>query len=174
VALDGDEQALGWTVIGKGNDQLVLRDGGTLGYASCVAWDPMTRVGVVVLSNQVASVTDIARHLLRPDFPLEHPAAARHTEIHLDASLLRTYVGRYEAAGEGVFCIILESDHLMIESPAGWGLPTLRLRPEGTLEFFTSELPLRVAFQADGVGRVSGILVYPPRGQRAVPARKLD
>ena len=47
VALDGDEQALGWTVIGKGNDQLVLRDGGTLGYASCVVWHPMTRVGVV-------------------------------------------------------------------------------------------------------------------------------
>ena len=65
------------------------------------------------------------------------------------------------------------SGHLLIESPAEWGLPTLRLRPEGTLEFFTSELPLRVTFQTDGVGRVSGILVYPPRGQRAVPARRI-
>jgi CubicO group peptidase (beta-lactamase class C family) len=174
VAQGGDEQALGWTVIGTGNDQLVLRDGGTLGYASCVAWDPAARVGVAVLSNQVASVADIARHLLRPDFPLEHPASARHTEVHLDAALLAAYAGRYEAPGEGIFNIVLESDHLLIESPADWGLPTLRLRPERTLEFFVSELPLRVTFHTDGAGRVTGILVYPPRGQKAVPARRID
>jgi CubicO group peptidase (beta-lactamase class C family) len=173
MSQDGDEQALGWTVIGKGNDQLIFRDGGTLGCASCVVWDPTKRLGVAVLSNQVASVSDIGRHLLRPDFPLARPAAATHTEISLDAALLDTYVGRYEAPGEGVFSIFREGDHLMIESPAVWGLPPLRIRPEGPLEFFASELPLRVTFQTDSNGRVSGILVYPPRGQNAVPARRI-
>lgn len=173
IAQAGDDQALGWTVIGRGDDQLIFRDGGTLGYASCVVWDPVKRVGVAVLSNQVASVSDIARHVLQPDFPLEHPAAARHTEITLDAALLDTYVGRYEAPGEGVFSVIRDGDHLMLESPAVWGLPTLRIRPEGPSDFFASELPLRVTFQTDSGGRVSGILVYPPRGQKAVPARRI-
>lgn len=48
----GVEQALGWTVIGEGDDQLIVHDGGTLGYASSVAWDPKRRAGVVVLSKR--------------------------------------------------------------------------------------------------------------------------
>ena len=172
-ATEGQDQALGWTVIGNGNDQMIFRDGGTLGYASCLAWDPVKRVGVVVLSNQVASVSDIARHLLRPDFPLEHPRSARRTEISLDANALDAYVGRYDASGEGIFRIVREGDYLTIESPAEWGLPTLRIRPESRSEFFASELPLRVTFQAADDGRVTGMLVYPPRGQKAVPARRI-
>lgn len=173
VSPGGDQQALGWTIIGKGNDELVFRDGGTLGYASAVAFDPARRVGIVVLSNQFAPVADIARHLLRPEFPLERPAATRHTEIALDTKVLDSYVGRYEAAGEGVFTITRDGDHLIFAAPDEWGLPPLRIRPESATDFFASELPLRVKFQADDRGRVSGILVYPPRGQAAVPARRI-
>jgi len=149
-------------------------DGGTFGYSSCIAWDPVKRVGVAVLSNYAGSVTDIARHVLRPDFPLEHPKAIKHIEIKLDSAILDTYVGRYEAAGEGVFTVVREGNALMMESPANWGLPRLRIRPESAQDFFASELPLRVTFQRDHVGRVSGILVYPPRGQKAVPARRVE
>src|SRR5688500_4475314 len=66
----GGEQALGWMVIGKGDDQLIVHDGGTFGYASSMVWDPKKRVGVVVLTNHVADVGDVARHLLRPNRPL--------------------------------------------------------------------------------------------------------
>lgn len=169
----GETQALGWVVIGEGDDQMVVHDGGTWGYASSLAWDPHTRVGVVVLSNQMAGVEDIARHLLRPSVPLAKPTATKHTEITLDASLLDMYAGRYEAPGEGVFTVVRERDFLIIELPADWGLPKLRLRPEGPRDFFTSELPLRVAVQTDSDGRVSGLLVYPPRGQKAVRADRL-
>lgn len=169
-----EEQALGWNVVGKDGDQLIFMDGGTFGYSSCVAWDPVKRVGVAVLSNYAGSVTDIARHLLRPDFPLEHPKAIKHIEIKLDSAILDVYVGRYEAAGEGVFTVVREGDALMMEAPDNWGLPRLRIRPESATDFFASELPLRVKFQKDHLGRVSGILVYPPRGQKAVPARRVD
>ncbi len=170
----GNEQALGWTVIGKGDDQIIFRDGGTLGYASSMAWDPKKRIGVVVLSNQVASVDDIARHLLRPNFPLAKPTTTKHTEIALDSAVLNTYPGRYEAKGEGVFNVTREGDFLMIESPADWGLPKLRIRPESTRDFFASELRLRVTFNIDNDGRVNGLLIYPPRGQKAVPADRIN
>ena len=52
-------------VTGKGDDQLIVHDGGTFGFASSMVWDPKKRVGVVVLSNHVAAVGDLARHLLR-------------------------------------------------------------------------------------------------------------
>jgi hypothetical protein len=139
-----------------------------------VAWDPKKRAGVVVLSNQVAGISDIARHLLRPNVPLERPTATKRTEIALASAVLDTYAGRYEAQGDGVFIIARERDSLTIQPPADWGLPKLRLRPEGLRDFFTSELPLRVTFQTDSDGGVNGLLVYPPRGQQARLAKRMS
>ncbi len=170
----GDEQALGWTVIKDDGSELIFRDGGTFGYSSCVAWHPANRMGVVVLSNHVAGVSDIARHLLRPGFPLEPPATLRRrTEVQLPAATLDRYVGRYDAGSEGIFRIARKGTFLMFESPADWGLPALRIRPESARDFFASELPLRVTVESDANGRVTGILIYPPRGQKPVPARRL-
>jgi D-alanyl-D-alanine-carboxypeptidase/D-alanyl-D-alanine-endopeptidase len=170
----GTEQALGWVVTGGDAAPLIIHDGGTLGYSSAVAWDPRTRVGVVVLSNQLAGVGDIARHLLRPAMPLESPKATRRTEITLDARVLDTYVGQYEAKDEGAFIVAREGSLLTIQAPAAWGLPKLRLRPESLREFFTSELPLRVVFQVDDAGHVTGVLVHPPRGQGAVQTSRIN
>jgi CubicO group peptidase (beta-lactamase class C family) len=169
----GNEQALGWNVYGKGDDQVIFRDGSSFGYASVMAYDPKARVGVVVLTNQVGDVGDIARHLLRPDFPLAKPANTKHIEIALDSKILDSYVGRYEAKGEGIFVIARENDFLTIESPADWGLPKLRIRPESQRDFFATELPLRVTFQTVPDGKARSLTIYPPRGQKGVPANKL-
>ena len=91
----GGEQALGWMVEGKGDDQLIVHDGGTFGFASSMVWDPKKRVGVVVLSNHVAAVGDVARHLLRPSHPLAKPTATKRMEIALDSAILDSYAGRY-------------------------------------------------------------------------------
>jgi serine-type D-Ala-D-Ala carboxypeptidase/endopeptidase len=166
-------QGLGWTLVGRGRDQIVFRDGGTLGYASCVAWDRAGRSGVVVLMNAVGDVSDVARHILRPDFPLAKltPLAAHH-EIVLDAATLQRYAGRYEIEGEGTFIVTLQGDHLMFEAPPAWGLPNLRMRPESRTDFFARELPLRVTFQTGANGLASGMIVYPPRGQKALLAHR--
>src|SRR5207248_10108102 len=143
----GNEQALGWNIYGKDGDQIIFRDGSSFGYASAIAYDPKSRVGVIVLTNQIGDVGDIAQHLLRPDFPLAKPANTKHTEITLDEKVLDSYVGRYEAKGEGIFIVARENDFLTLESPAGWGLPKLRIRPENQQDFFASELPVQVTFQ---------------------------
>jgi CubicO group peptidase (beta-lactamase class C family) len=169
----GKEQALGWIVIGKDDDHLIFHDGGSFGYASAVAWDPAKRVGIAVLSNHAATVSDIVRHLLRPDFPLEKPMVTKQTEISLDAGALGHYAGQYDAPGEGIFAIKLEGDFLTFAAPAEWGLPKLRLHPKSKQDFFATELPLRVTFQSDSAGYVNSMLVYPPRGQKAVPANRV-
>ena len=172
--IGGSEQALGWVVMGKGDDQLIMHEGFTWGYASYVTWDPKMRVGVVVLSNQLSSVGDIARHLLRPNVPLERPTVIRHTEISLDSSVLDACAGQYEVKDEGVFNVTREHDFLKIQLPIGWGLPEFRLRPESQRDFFVAELPIRVTFQTGSDGRVNGLLIYPPRGQHALPANKIS
>jgi len=169
----GSEQALGWVVTGKGDDQLITHDSFTWGYASYVAWDPATRTGVVVLSNQLTSVGDIGLHLLRPDTPLEPPTVTKHTEIKLGSAVLDTYAGQYEAEGVGVFNIARDQDFLTVQLPTDWGLPKLQLRPETERDFFVAELPLRVTFQTDTKGRANGLLLYPPRGQHPLPANRI-
>ena len=126
-----------------------------------------------MLSNQVGSIDDIARHLLRPNIALAKPTNTKHTQVAIDLALLDKYPGRYGAQGEGIFIVARDGDFLTIESPADWGLPNLRIRPESPREFFAAELPVRVTFQVDNEGRVNGLLIYPPRGQKAVPANRL-
>jgi D-alanyl-D-alanine-carboxypeptidase/D-alanyl-D-alanine-endopeptidase len=169
---EGSEQALGWTIINEKSGELVMHDGGTFGYASSIAWDPARRVGVVVLSNQVASVGDIARHLLQPSFPLEKPTATKRIEVVIDQSKLDIYIGNYEASGEGIFEVVREADSLAIRAPAEWGLPKVRLHPENRQDFFVAELPMHVAFQFESDGSVKKMLVYPPRGQRPIPTTR--
>jgi D-alanyl-D-alanine-carboxypeptidase/D-alanyl-D-alanine-endopeptidase len=166
------EQALGWVILGQADSQLIIHDGGTFGYASSVAWDPKRRAGVVVLSNQVADVNDIARHLLQPSIPLGKPTATKRYEIKVEPVLLDSYAGEYEKPDEGVFVIKRDGDFLTIKVPAEWGLPKLRLHPENPQDFFATELPLRVTFQKDANEHVNGMLIHPPRGQRPISAKK--
>ena len=174
MSRDGFEQALGWTIIHEQKSLLIVQDGGTFGYAVSIAWDPVRRAGVVVLSNQVANVGDVARHLLRPSIPLEKPTVTKRTEVALDPATLDIYVGNYEATGEGIFAVAREADSLTIRSPAEWGLPKFRLHPENRQDFFAAELPMRVAFQFENDGSIKKMLVYPPRGQKPISAVRSD
>jgi serine-type D-Ala-D-Ala carboxypeptidase/endopeptidase len=169
----GSEQGLGWTVVRDPYGQLVFRDGGTLGHASAMIWDPAKRVGVVVLSNHVQSVSDLAHHLLRPSFPLDRPMAIGHEEIVLDIATLKEYEGRYEVEDEGIFELRLEGEYLTIMAPSDWGLPKLRLHAESNLDFFANELPLLVTVQLGNDGRAMALLITPPRGQHAMQARRV-
>jgi hypothetical protein len=51
-------------------------------------------------------------------------------------------------------------------------LPKLRIRPETDRDFFAAELPLRITFRIDAGDHVTGFLIYPPNGNRALAAQK--
>jgi CubicO group peptidase (beta-lactamase class C family) len=163
----GRAQALGWVV----NDELVFHDGGTLGYASSLAWDRNQRVGVVVLSSSVVSVGDIARHLLRRNLPLDEPTTTGRTEISVDPAIADCYVGRYDSPG-GSFLVARQGDSLTIGLPESWGLPTLRLRAENERDFFTVEVPIRATFGPQREGCTQELSIYPPGATTPISARK--
>ncbi|HET9445259.1 MAG TPA: serine hydrolase [Steroidobacteraceae bacterium] len=169
----GHEQALGWWIVGAGEDSIVFHDGGSFGFSSSLAWQPQRRVGVVVLANQATAAAGIARHLLQPSVPLAKPKRARRTQITLEAAILDRYVGRYDIEDEGVVVIGRDGALLTIELPDSWGLPKLKLHAEKDREFFATLLPLQATFEVDASGRVTRMLVQPPRGQRPIPARRL-
>jgi CubicO group peptidase (beta-lactamase class C family) len=165
----GFQQALGWMVLGTGpGEGLLVHDGNTLGFASSVVYDPVSRTGVVALSNSSTSVSDIARHVARPTMPLSAPLppAPRKTEIAIEPALLDLYAGAYEPGPGAVFTVTREADMLMIQIP---GIPKLRLRPESARAFFVAEnTRVTVTFNVDASGRVTSLLLKAPTGD--VPA----
>ena len=58
-------QAIGWNTTTRPQAEIVLKDGGTLGFSSVVAFLPKQRIGAVVLANAFGGVTDLAMELLR-------------------------------------------------------------------------------------------------------------
>jgi CubicO group peptidase (beta-lactamase class C family) len=153
------DQALGWFVIGKGDQQFFIHGGGTFGFASSLAYDPKSRTGVVVLSNAANSVDDVARHLLRPSMPLDKPHPLKvHKEVAVDPKLFDNYAGRYRPSPDWDYTVTREGDTLRIQLPAA---PKFRLHPETDRDYFIQEADdIQVTFQTDGQGRATGLILH--------------
>ena len=171
----GHEQALGWWIIGTGDDAIVFHDGGSFGFSSSLAWQPQRRVGVVVLSNQTYGCS---RHCTpsaatEPAAGTAEPRASHgdHARRGGSRSLRRPLRHarrrrRRDRAGEGAAA----DDRAARRAGACRSCGCTR---KSEREFFTTELPLQATFEVDADGRVTGMLVHPPRGQRTIPARRL-
>ena len=100
----------------KGRNLVIFRDGSSLGYAGVMVDDP--KRASASSCSQTRSETSGDRAAFAPaGFPFK-PANTKHIESQLDSKVLDSYLGRYEAKGEGIFTIARENDFLTIESPA--------------------------------------------------------
>jgi CubicO group peptidase (beta-lactamase class C family) len=69
--------ALGWHILhAPDGTGIVFHTGGTGGYRSFIGFDPVTHVGVVVLTNSAIGADDIGLHLIDQRIPLVGPPAA--------------------------------------------------------------------------------------------------
>ncbi len=141
------EQALGWYVYPDRQGPLVAHSGGGGGFAASVLFDQHAKTGVVLLSNTELLQEDVARHILRKEFPL-NPI---QTEIHLDPSTLDAYLGDYQDAAGAITGIRRQPDGLMLLMPAGHKAP---LTPASPTSFFVRGYPgLTVSFDDYRNGR---------------------
>jgi CubicO group peptidase (beta-lactamase class C family) len=159
------EQALGWYVLGRGSEEIVVHDGAGPSCATSIAYDPTARTGVVVLSNTGMGVHDISRHLLWSESPLGRP----RPEVTLDSAILDRYVGEYQSAASPTFGVLREGDRLFVRLPYIGKLP---LRPENEHDFYVPEMQFEFVFDWDAQGRVGEMLFGPGRGQPMMPLRK--
>lgn len=86
---------------------------------------------------------------------------------------LDRYAGRYEADGGVVFVVTRDSSRLVIDLPESWGLAPSYLHSDGSPEFYVDGVPMRVEFQADPDGFVTGMVVYAADGGQRIAATKV-
>jgi CubicO group peptidase (beta-lactamase class C family) len=161
----GFQQALGWWIVlaAPGDEGIVAFGGQTLGYASTIAYDPKSHIGVAVLSNGAQDDGGLGWHILRPAFPVATSAAAKaikeRKEITIDPKLFELYSGQYQPAPPGgVIIVERRGDALFVKfdtAPQG-----LRLHAESERSFFITETDLQVIFQTDSEGRATSLIVH--------------
>ncbi|WDZ76663.1 serine hydrolase [Ensifer adhaerens] len=166
---DDDQQALGWVISGKGDDQVVWHNGGTGGYRSFVGYRPSTGVGVVALSNASTEVgvDDIGRHLLNRDAPLA-PAATQRVAIAVDPASYDAYLGTYRLEPGFELTILREGDRLFAQAT---GQDRLEIVPEAEHRFFTKLIDAQISFTLKGT-RAESLTLH--QGGRDMPAPRVE
>ncbi|MFC3076970.1 serine hydrolase [Phenylobacterium terrae] len=161
------QQALGWEVHGQGEAGYLSKDGlADDGFTAAIVCDPPAGRGVVVLSNTAIGVSDIARHLLRPDYPL----AKAYRITTLPAEALGRYVGRYQAPTGAVFVVSTSDVGLLLQIP---GAPLMPIAPTGADAFVQPQVGVEVDFRIGPDGRPAGFVLR-SAGRPPLEARRIE
>jgi serine-type D-Ala-D-Ala carboxypeptidase/endopeptidase len=166
----GLEIALGWHVYTTNGKEIVWHNGGTGGYRSFMGFDPKAGVGVVALSNTstTVGVDDIGRHLLDANVPLAAPVKP-HAQAAVDPKLFDGYVGTYQVAGNVIFTITRDGDHLFAQLT---GQPKAEIFPEGDRDYFYKVVDAQITFITDRAGPASELILH--QNGRDVHAKRFE
>lgn len=147
------QQHLGWAETKGG---VLIHSGRRGGFSSALALRPETKTAVVVLSNSVQSVDDIAFHTLVPEIPLRTFAAPRK-EIPVPEAILDTYAGAYAFTPAISIEITRENTQLIGQVT---GQPKFKLYAEQEAKFFIKEVEAQITFVKDDAGAVTGLILH--------------
>ncbi|MBN8941901.1 MAG: serine hydrolase [Rhizobiales bacterium] len=164
------QTALGWMVVGTGDDTLVWHNGGTGGQRSFAGYLVKARTGVVALSNSSAAlgVDDIGRHLLDPAMPLAPPAKQR-VAVAVAPEVLARHVGRYRLTPDMILAVTQVGGRLFVQAT---GQPDVEVFAESDTDFFTVEVDAQLSFEIGGEGRAVRAVLH--QGGQDMPAERIE
>ena len=159
---------LAWHVKLRTGSDLIWHNGQTGGFAAMMAFDPVERVGVVVMSNASISVDDLALHMLDASVPLSQ-APKRRVAVKLDGAALDRVTGRYELAREFFVTIRRDGDRAYAQAT---GQPEAEIFAESESEFFYRVVDAQLTFVRAPDGRTTGLVLH--QGGRDIRARRVE
>jgi CubicO group peptidase (beta-lactamase class C family) len=148
---------LGWHVRDLG--RTVWHNGGTGGFRSYAAFDPVKRYGVVVLANSAdAQVDGLGYGLLRrlanePAPPLTPP----QPDLKLAAAELDRYVGVYDLSPDFAITVRKKDDHLEIQAT---GQPAFRVFAKSKTRFYLKVVKAEIDFLAGSDGAIEALVLH--------------
>ena len=144
---------LGWHILTSGNRKIIWHNGGTGGYWSFAGFVKESQTGVVVLTNTSESLDDIGFHFLDQDIPLKKIKA----QTKVDASILKTYVGKYEFAPGTVYDIAQQNGQLTAQLTGQQRLPVYA---ESQTKFSYRVVDAQISFVKDKHGKVIELVLH--------------
>jgi serine-type D-Ala-D-Ala carboxypeptidase/endopeptidase len=152
-----------WFVVNARGDELVIKDGGTVGYAAFIGYSTWTGIAAVLLSNTAGWITQpLGRHLLNPNFPI--PKLRR--QVPIDPGKLSAYAGRYPLTSKFVLTVIPKDGHLMVQAT---GQAAYEVFPESNTRFFYRMVNAQITFELARDGAASALTLHQNgRDRRAV------
>jgi hypothetical protein len=147
------DQHLGWAQTRKG---ILFHNGRRGGFSSALAIRPDTQRAVVVLSNSVQSVDDIAFHGVLPEYRLRTFQPPRQ-EIALSEEELQKYVGKYVFTPAISIQITREGARLFGQVT---GQPRFELYAERESKFFVKVVDAQFTFLKGDSGAVTAVTLH--------------
>ncbi|MCA3030051.1 MAG: serine hydrolase [Rhodocyclaceae bacterium] len=159
---------LGWSLNSSFDKKIVMHGGGTGGFMTFVAFEPLRKRGVVVLSNSNSDISDIALHLLDSRRPLTKLAAAKtFQKISVDPKSFDAFVGTYEIDQGSTMVISREGDRLFSTVT---GLGKIEMLPYEPMSFFGNGFDAQVTFVAEA-GKVTRLMLN--MDGRSIPVKRI-
>jgi hypothetical protein len=136
AASDTFEIGLGWRIENQNGAEIVWHGGATYGSRTYTAFDPKSRVGVVVLANynSGSGIDDIGRYLLNRNASPDRGSAVRPKDrmvSSIPASLLDAYAGRYQFSTDEVWAVRRDGRRYFLKKPDE---AEVEIFPEGDFE----------------------------------------
>ena len=150
------DNGLGWQIVNKYGADIAMHNGGTFGFSSFMAFNPITKVGVVILSNTVdegeIGVDDIGLHILDKRFEL----LQKRNQVMIDPKLLDNFVDRYETSSGIKYVVSRDGDSIFLQPNDE---EKYMLNYEGGNTFFIDDFN-SVCFDTDSTGKVQGMVIH--------------
>lgn len=147
--LEGRDIGLGWRTYYENERAYVQHGGLTGGFSSFIGFDPLNKIGFVLLTNRGRFDDDIGRDFLHYGKPLDIPV------VEVPSAVLASYTGEYAYRDDRSMFVRLEEEGcLTTQTP---GNQRVRLYAESETSFFAKRHPWRITFDLSEDGEVLGV-----------------
>jgi CubicO group peptidase (beta-lactamase class C family) len=149
---------MGWHVWRRYGVRIVWHNGVTGGYWSFIGFDPLKKVGAVVLSNTRFDNDAIGLHAIDKDWPVEKLDAPKlRVERAVSPATLGRYVGVYRFGPNYTVQVSLEYGRLWLRDTSD---KVLEMIPESDTDFFFRSMDVQVSFLVDTSGKVTRMITH--------------
>ena len=149
--------AYGWVILETPEHKMAMHSGGVNGFDTYVIRDPAEELYVIVLSNvEYPDAQSVAQGLAAIAYGEPYELPQQHSAVELDPAIYAKYVGVYQLTPDIMITVTTRDGHLFARNV---GNPEFEIYPESETDFFARVADLRLSFQVNADGTVTGMKI---------------
>ncbi|MFN2141335.1 MAG: serine hydrolase [Candidatus Promineifilaceae bacterium] len=147
--------AYGWAILETPEHTMAVHSGGVNGFDTFVIRDPAEELYVIVLSNvENPDAQNVAEGLAAIAYGEPYELPQQRSAVELDPAIYTKYVGVYQLTPDIMITVTTRDGRLFARNG---GNPEFEIYPESETDFFARVADLRLSFQVNADGTVTGM-----------------